>query len=54
MNYSMTREEKDIIDRFERGELRPAPGAAQEIATAAQARNTFSKSWRVNLPRYGA
>ncbi len=50
MNYRMTREEKDIIDRFERGELRPAPDAAQEIATAAQAaRNTFSKSRRVNL-----
>ena len=43
-------EEQDILDRFERGELRPSPDAADEIAVAREAaRNTFNKSKRVNL-----
>ena len=43
-------EEQDILDRFERGELRPSPDAADEIAVARQAaRNTFNKTRRVNL-----
>ena len=43
-------EERDILDRFERGELRSAPGTEQEIEAARQAaRNTFNKTKRVNL-----
>ena len=43
-------EEQDILDRFERGELRPSPDAADEIAVAREAaRNTFNKTRRVNL-----
>ena len=50
MNRRMDAEEQDILDRFERGELRPSPHAADEIAVAREAaRNTFNKSKRVNL-----
>ena len=43
-------EERDILDRFERGELRSVPGAEHEIEAARQAaRNTFNKTKRVNL-----
>ena len=43
-------EEQDILDRFERGQLRSSPDAADEIAVAREAaRNTFNKSKRVNL-----
>ena len=43
-------EERDILDRFERGELRSSPGAEHEIEIARQAaRNTFNKTKRVNL-----
>ena len=50
MNRRMDAEEQDILDRFERGELRPSPDAADEIAVAREAaRNTFNKSKRVNL-----
>ena len=43
-------EERDILDRFERGELRSAPGGEHEIEAARQAvRNTFNKIKRVNL-----
>ena len=43
-------EEQDILDRFERGELRPSSDAADEITVAREAaRNTFNKSKRVNL-----
>ena len=50
MNDTMNEEERDILDRFERGELRSAPGAEQEIEAARHAaRNTFNKTKRVNL-----
>ena len=50
VNRRMDSEEQDILDRFERGELRPSPDAANEIAVARQAaRNTFNKTRRVNL-----
>ena len=43
-------EERDILDRFERGDLRSAPGAEREVEVARQAaRNTFHKTKRVNL-----
>ena len=43
-------EERDILERFERAELRPVPGAEREIELARQAaRNTFNKTKRVNL-----
>ncbi len=48
--YKLDAEEQDILDRFERGELRSAPGAEREIEAARQAaRNTFNKTKRVNL-----
>ena len=31
MNDKLSREERDILDRFERGELHSAPGAEQEM-----------------------
>ena len=46
MNDKMSAEERDILDRFQRDELRPAPGAEQEIEVA---RNTFNNTKRVNL-----
>lgn len=50
MNDTMSAEERDILDRFERGGLRSAPGAEREIEAARQAaRNTFNKTRRVNL-----
>ena len=50
MNRRMDAEEQDILDRFERGELRPVPDAADEITAAREAaRNTFNKTRRVNL-----
>ena len=50
MNDKMSVEERDILDRFQRDELRSAPGAEQEIEAARQAaRNTFKKTRRVNL-----
>ena len=50
MNNSMSGEERDILDRFERDELRSTPGAEREMEAAiAAARATFNKSRRVNL-----
>ena len=50
MNRRMDAEEQDILDSFERGELRPSSDAADEILAARQsARNTFNKTRRVNL-----
>ena len=50
MNDNMDAEERDILDRFERDELRPAPGAGPEMDAARQAaHNTFNKTKRVNL-----
>ena len=50
MNGKMSAEERDILDRFQRGELRSATNAEQETKAARQAaRNTFNKTKRVNL-----
>ena len=49
-NHDLDAEEQDILDRFERGELRPAPDAAREMEDAQEAaRSTFKKTRRVNL-----
>jgi predicted DNA binding CopG/RHH family protein len=46
----LSEEERDILKRFERDELRAAPGAEREMEIARQAaRNTFNKTRRVNL-----
>ncbi|MXX02314.1 MAG: antitoxin [Gemmatimonadetes bacterium] len=46
----LSAEERDVLDRFERDELRTAPDAEREIKAARQAaRNTFNKTKRVNL-----
>ena len=43
-------EERDILDRFERGDLRSAPGAEREVEVARHAaRDTFNKTKRVYL-----
>ena len=50
MNGSLGPEEREILEKFERGELKPAPGVAREMDAARQAaRNTFNKTRRVNL-----
>ena len=50
MNDKLSVEERDILDRFERGDLPSAPGAEREVEVARQAaRNTFNKTKRVNL-----
>ncbi|MCY3957559.1 MAG: antitoxin [Chloroflexi bacterium] len=50
MNDTLSAEERDILSRFERGELRSAQEADREIETARQAaRATFNKTKRVNL-----
>ena len=44
MKDKPTAEERDILDRFERGELGSAPGGEHEIEAARQAaRNAFNK-----------
>ena len=46
----MTSEEREILDRFKRDELRPIPEAEREMELARRmARNTFNKTRRVNL-----
>ena len=50
MNDQLNAEELDILQRFERGELRSASGAVRELELAREAaRNTFNKTKRVNL-----
>ena len=50
MNDRLNAEERDILERFERDELRSVPGAEREIEAARQAaRTTFNKTKRVNL-----
>ena len=50
MKDELSAEERDVLDRFERDELRIAPDAEREIKAARQAaRNTFNKTKRVNL-----
>ena len=46
----MDAEEREILNRFQRDELRSAANAEHESEAATQAaRNTFNKSKRVNL-----
>ncbi len=50
MNDRLDAEEREILDRFERGELRSAAGVEEEMEAARQAaRQTFNKTKRVNL-----
>lgn len=50
MKDQLSVEERDILNRFERGELRSTPDAEREIEIARRsARNTFNKTKRVNL-----
>ena len=50
MKDKMSAEEREVLDEFERGELRSASGAERELQEARQAaRNTFNKTRRVNL-----
>lgn len=50
MNEKLSPEEREILDRFERGELRPVADAERELEVARQAaRRTFNKTRRVNL-----
>ena len=37
-NHDMDAEERDVLDRFERGELRPAPDANREAGIFCQTR----------------
>ena len=46
----MSTEETEILEKFERGELRTASNVEYELDQARQAaRNTFNKTRRVNL-----
>jgi predicted DNA binding CopG/RHH family protein len=50
MNDRLDADEREILDRFERGEMRSAAGVEEEIEAARQAaRQTFNKTKRVNL-----
>lgn len=50
MNDPLNAEEREILEKFERGELRSARGTEREMESARQAaRNTFHKTRRVNL-----
>jgi len=50
MSSKMSTEEREILEKFERGELRPTSNVEHELVQAHQAaRNTFNKTRRVNL-----
>ena len=50
MNGPLSPEEREILEKFERDELKSAPSAEREMEAARQvARNTFNKTRRVNL-----
>ena len=50
MDYKLDREEREILEAFERGELKRPDDADQQIAWARlAAQNTFNKTKRVNL-----
>ena len=50
MSDTLSAEERDILERFERGKLCSVPGVEREIESARQAaRQTFNKTKRVNL-----
>ena len=50
MTDRLSAEERDILERFERGELQSVPNLDDEIQAAREAaRHTFNKTKRVNL-----
>ena len=50
MRKHLDAEEREILEKFERGELRRAADADHHVAAAPEtARNTFRKTRRVNL-----
>lgn len=50
MSGRLNTEEQEILEQFERGELRRVDAVEDEMETARQAaRNTFNKTRRVNL-----
>ena len=50
MSGKMSAEEREILEKFEHGELRPASNVEHELVQTRQAaRNTFNKTRRVNL-----
>lgn len=50
MTDQLNPKERDILEKFERGELRRAAGAESEMETARiAARSTFTKTGRVNF-----
>ena len=50
MSAQLNTEEREVLEKFERDELRRGAGAEEEMETARQAaRNTFNKTRRVNL-----
>ena len=50
MSEPMNAEEREILEKFERGDLLSSANAVKEMETARQAaRNTFNKTRRVNL-----
>lgn len=50
MGERLDQEEREILEAFERGQLRSPPNAEAEIEHAERAaRNTFNKTKRVNL-----
>ena len=50
MSGQPSTEDQEILEKFNRGELRRAAGAEDEMETARQAaRSTFNKTRRVNL-----
>ena len=50
MNDRLNTEEREILEKFKRDELRSASGADRELKIAPRAaRNTFNKTRRVNL-----
>lgn len=50
MTDRLSAEERDILERFDRGDLRSVPNVQDEIQAAREAaRQTFNKTKRVNL-----
>lgn len=50
MNDQLNREERETLEKFDRGELRPVTAVEGEMTIARQAaRSTFKKTRRVNL-----
>ena len=51
MSDMLSSEERDVLDRFERGELRSAAGAEREIKTAREAARRMSNKTKRGNPR---